>query len=86
MKNVVTVIMGTGVMLSSFAAIAAPEEITTPPGVKMILIPTGAFTMGNEDGEVDEPEHEAAISSFYIDKYEGRNPEAPYVIFSVASQ
>ncbi|MGW8178909.1 MAG: formylglycine-generating enzyme family protein [bacterium] len=35
----------------------------------MILIPEGAFVMGDKDGEVDELPHEVKISSFFMDKY-----------------
>ena len=49
---------------------AEPTEITTPSGVNMMLLPAGTFTMGDEDGEVDEPEHKVAVGPFYIDQYE----------------
>ena len=45
------------------------EEITTPSGVVMILIPGGTFLMGDEGGEVDEIPHEVSLSGFYMDKY-----------------
>jgi formylglycine-generating enzyme required for sulfatase activity len=48
----------------------SPKEVTTPSGIKMVLLPGGTFTMGDDDGEVDEPEHEVTVSPFYVDKYE----------------
>ncbi len=49
------------------AAPAEPKEASTPSGVKMMLLPGGVFTMGDDNGEVDEPEHQVTISPFYID-------------------
>ena len=66
---------------------AAPklEEITTKTGLKMVLLPAGEFTMGDDRGPEDErPAHRVKLDAFYIDKYEvtqayyqslvGRNP------------
>ena len=47
-----------------------PKEITTESGVKMVLLPGGTFTMGDEDGEVDEPAHKVEVGPFAIDKFE----------------
>jgi len=47
-----------------------PKEVTTTSGVPMILLPGGTFTMGDENGEVDEVPHEVTVSPFYVDKYE----------------
>jgi formylglycine-generating enzyme required for sulfatase activity len=47
-----------------------PREVKTKSGVRMILVPSGWFVMGDERGEVDEkPLHKVYIDSFYIDKY-----------------
>lgn len=40
-------------------------------GALMVLIPTGPFTMGSNDGLPNErPEHTVTIDAFYIDQYE----------------
>jgi len=61
-----------------------PKPVTTKSGVKMLLLPGGTFTMGDENGEVDEIPHKVTVSAFYMDVYEvtqeeyqramGRNP------------
>ncbi len=53
----------------TFAA-AAPKEITTQTGVKMLLLPGGTFTMGDANGEIDETPHKVTVSPFYMDVYE----------------
>ena len=59
---------------------AEPKEIATPSGVEMVLLPGGKFTMGDEDGEVDEPEHEVSVGPFYIDKCEVTQEEFERVV------
>jgi len=49
---------------------SAPKEITTESGVHMILLPGGTFTMGDENGEIDETPHEVTVGPFIIDKFE----------------
>jgi len=42
----------------------------------MILIPAGAFVMGDESNDADEkPPHSVNVDAFYIDKYEVTNQE-----------
>jgi serine/threonine-protein kinase len=42
----------------------------------MVLIPTGSFQMGSNDGDSDEkPVHKVYISKFWMDKYEVTNGE-----------
>jgi len=48
----------------------AIEEVATPSGVAMVLLPGGTFTMGDDNGEVDEPAHKVSVSPFYMDKLE----------------
>lgn len=43
------------------------EKATTRGGVAMVLLEGGTFVMGDNNGEVDEPEHEVSVSPFYID-------------------
>jgi formylglycine-generating enzyme required for sulfatase activity len=46
---------------------AAPK----PPLGSMVVIPSGEFTMGSQDGDADErPEHKVQVDSFSIDVYE----------------
>jgi len=52
------------------AAPTEPKEITTESGVQMILLPGGTFTMGDENGEIDETPHEVTVGPFLIDKFE----------------
>jgi len=43
-------------------------------GVKMVLIPAGKFTMGSDNGSVDQqPAHVVYLDAYYIDKYEVTN-------------
>ena len=46
------------------------KEITTESGVEMVLLPGGAFIMGDENGDVDETPHEVTVGPFAIDKFE----------------
>jgi len=46
----------------------APSESKIESGVEMVQLPSGRFTMGDEN-EVDAIRHEVVLSSFYIDKY-----------------
>ena len=53
---------------------AVPSEITDSKGVEMVLVPEGEFTMGSNDGDVDEkPVHQVFLNAYYIDKYEVTN-------------
>ena len=58
------------ILLTAQGAGAAPQETTTSSGVKMILLPGGAFQMGDADGEVDETPHTVTVIAFAIDQYE----------------
>src|SRR5688572_11124397 len=47
------------------------QEITSKDGAPMVLVPTGEFTMGSNDGSDDEkPVHRISLDAYYIDKYE----------------
>jgi hypothetical protein len=51
-----------------------PTEITDAKGVQMVFVPSGKFTMGSNNGLVDErPVHEVYLDAHYIDKYEVTN-------------
>ena len=48
-----------------------PREITTKSGIKMIVLPAGEFTMGDDNGEDDErPARRVSVGAFHMDKYE----------------
>ena len=48
-----------------------PQEITTKTGIKMIVLPAGEFTMGDDNGEDDErPARRVSVAAFHMDKYE----------------
>lgn len=50
---------------------AQTREITTKTGIKMVLLPAGEFTMGDDNGEDDEtPARRVKLDAFYMDKYE----------------
>src|SRR5271155_3858649 len=38
-------------------------------GGEMVLVPAGAFTMGDSAGGADETPHRVAVSAFHVDKY-----------------
>lgn len=44
------------------------NEVKTESGTKMVLLPGGSFTMGDES-EVDSTPHEVTIDSFFIDTH-----------------
>jgi formylglycine-generating enzyme required for sulfatase activity len=47
------------------------REVTTKSGVKMVSLPGGDFTMGNERGNPDEsPAHKVKLSPFLMDRFE----------------
>ena len=47
------------------------KTITTPAGLTMVLIPAGAFEMGDNSGDSDEkPAHKVEVGSFYMDTHE----------------
>ncbi len=48
-------------------------EISDAKGVKMVLVPEGEFTMGNDAYRDEEPAHIVKLAPFYIDKYEVTN-------------
>jgi len=53
-----------------FQKLSGPVINFSPPS-EMVLIPSGFFKMGLNDGLEDErPEHRVFLDSFYIDKYE----------------
>jgi acetoin utilization deacetylase AcuC-like enzyme/formylglycine-generating enzyme required for sulfatase activity len=46
-------------------------SIITKTGVEMVLIPSGTFTMGDDEGGLDErPAHKVKLDAFFIDRYE----------------
>jgi len=47
---------------------AHPKEIATDSGVVMLVLPGGAFTMGDKDGGVSLKPHKVTVSSFCMDK------------------
>ncbi len=65
---------------------ATPREITTESGVQMILLPGGTFTMGDENGEIDETPHKVTVSPFFIDKFEVTQEEYERVMGSNPSK
>ncbi|HJN15813.1 MAG TPA: formylglycine-generating enzyme family protein [Armatimonadota bacterium] len=46
----------------------APRPVKFSSGVKMVWLPGGTFTMGDAEGEVDEPPHEVRVDAFYMDQ------------------
>ena len=55
---------------------ATKNEITGKDGAPMVLIPAGEFRMGSPDGEREKdeyPQHNMALSAFYLDKSEVTN-------------
>lgn len=47
------------------------EYLWQKDGSVMVYVPSGAFTMGSDEGEPDEqPAHEVWLDGFYIDKHE----------------
>ena len=53
---------------------APSNTITDINNVQMVFIPSGMFTMGNENDDVNEqPVHTVNVSAFYMDEYEVTN-------------
>ena len=43
-------------------------------GAPMVLVPSGSFTMGNDDGQPSEaPAHWVRLSTYYVDQHEVTN-------------
>ncbi len=50
------------------------EIVGSRDGAPMVLIPSGTFTMGNNDGPPQEsPAHQVRLSAYYIDQHEVTN-------------
>jgi formylglycine-generating enzyme required for sulfatase activity len=50
------------------------QRKSTPSEAEMVLIPAGPFTMGSDNGALDEkPVHTVNLPAFYMDKYEVTN-------------
>jgi len=48
-----------------------PKEMTTPAGIRMVLIPSGSFQMGDAAGKEDEkPVHKVTVDGLYMDACE----------------
>jgi formylglycine-generating enzyme required for sulfatase activity/serine/threonine protein kinase len=64
-----------------------PESLTNSIGMKLKLLPAGAFMMGDENGEPDEqPVHKVTLSKpFYMGVYEVTNAQWQSVMGSVPS-
>lgn len=44
--------------------------------MEMVYVPAGTFTMGSEDGNIDEaPTHEVYLDAFWVDKFEVTNTQ-----------
>lgn len=71
------------VIPSPTATIEATPQVTATPAISatnppegMVYVPGGEFTMGRDDGEVNErPAHTETVKSFFIDKNEVTNEE-----------
>jgi formylglycine-generating enzyme required for sulfatase activity len=50
------------------AAVQALPVVQSKSGGDMVLIPAGAFTMGDSAGRPDETPHPVSVNSFYLDK------------------
>jgi hypothetical protein len=58
-----------------------PTPSLSEDGAQMVRVPAGEFTMGSDDGELNEkPRHRAHLDAYAIDKYEVTN--ARYARFS----
>jgi formylglycine-generating enzyme required for sulfatase activity len=54
----------------------ARRALRAPNGVDMAWIPAGKFTMGSNDGQLDErPIHDVKIKGFWMDRYEVTNDQ-----------
>jgi formylglycine-generating enzyme required for sulfatase activity len=53
------------------AATDVPNLAVVRPGTggEMVMVPAGAFTMGDAAGRPDETPHPVSVSSFYLDRY-----------------
>jgi len=60
----------------ALAITSSPIEITDDFGVEMMLVPSGEFMMGSEDGNTNEsPAHIVFQDEYFIDRYEVTNQE-----------
>ena len=50
------------------------KEMVDPKGVSMVLVPAGKFSMGSNEGDLNEkPVHLVYLDTYYIDKFEVTN-------------
>ena len=68
-------LLRTGWMDRNLVAMAADGDTLPvsmgPTGHDMVLIPSGVFVMGRDDGELDEaPQRTVQVDAYYIDRYE----------------
>ncbi len=64
------------VKIDQIELVYIPELKEVQAESNFVLIPAGSFTMGSNDGEVDEtPAHNVSVSSFAMSKYELTNAE-----------
>ena len=50
---------------------ARPNNITTPNGLTLVLLPAGEFIMGDDAGDADEkPAHTVQVNAVYMDAHE----------------
>lgn len=64
------------VLITLITSAPLGADAAAEPPVGMVLVPSGEFVMGNDDGNFDEqPAHRVRVSAFYIDRCEVTNAQ-----------
>jgi len=71
---------------SAAAALNLPETITSTVGIKLTLIPAGAFTMGEAGSSNEKPHRVTLTQPFYLGVHEVTNAQWKQVMGSVPSK
>jgi len=86
----ITILAVTGLLLLAAARQhpprrkALPPELKTRDGAVMVLVPTGKYYIGTDNGPAEaRPRHPVELPAFYIDKYEVTNER--YLKFCIAT-
>ena len=67
---IVLVFVGLMLLAMPSSGQAQQQEITGKDGAPMMLVPTGEFTMGSNEGADEQPVHRVSLDAYYMDKYE----------------
>jgi formylglycine-generating enzyme required for sulfatase activity len=63
---IVMVFVGLVALALPGSGLAQQPEITGKDGAPMMLVPTGEFTMGSNEGAEEQPVHRVSLDAYYM--------------------